>query len=660
MRFGARTLFEGLDWLIQPTDRIGVVGANGTGKSTLLKIIAGIEKLDTGEVNRQKGLNIGYLPQDGLSFRGRSVFEECLSVFDEAIALEKEQDELTHKMSEVDPASDEYAEVVERYTWVMDRYHVLDGYTKESQVGAVLGGLAFSRRDWDRDTSEFSGGWQMRIALGKLLLQKPDILLLDEPTNHLDLEARNWLEDYLKSYPNAFLVISHDRYFLDMTVDQILEIWNKRLHFYRGGYSKYETEKKARREQLEAAYKNQRDRIEQLEAFINRFRYQASKAKQVQSRVKELDKIERIEIPAEEKAIHFKFPQPTASGRNVVEAKGLAKVYGPKTVFSDVDFLIEKGDRIALIGANGAGKSTLIRLLAGAEEPTDGEIQLGHKVEADHFAQDQYKELDPDAVMFDYIGRMAPRMNDAEIRSLLGCFLFSGDDVFKRIGVLSGGERNRFALACMLLEPSNFLLMDEPTNHLDLRAKDVLLRAMQDYTGTLVFVSHDRYFIDHLANKVFAIGGGEVDIYPGNYEDYLWSLERRGEAGDDGAPGGPSDELMAALAVGKAEADKSKNGTAAAAKKVVAVEEPPARAAAPKAKRMNPIQADKLRERSSKLEDEIGRLEHESEKLQNEMAGLTAFEAQSRLIEELETRRKRIEACESEWEELNEKLEAEA
>ena len=664
MRFGARTLFEGLDWLIQPTDRIGIVGANGTGKSTLLKIIAGIEKLDTGEVNRQKGLNIGYLPQDGLSFRGRTVFEECLSVFDEAIALEAEQEELTHKMSELDPASDEYVEVIERYTWVMDRYHVLDGYTKEAQVGAVLGGLAFSRADWDRDTSEFSGGWQMRIALAKLLLQKPDILLLDEPTNHLDLEARNWLETYLNDYPNAFLLISHDRYFLDVTITQILEIWNKKLHFYRGGYSKYETEKQARRDQLVAAFKNQRDRIEQLEAFINRFRYQASKAKQVQSRVKELEKIERIEIPAEEKAIHFKFPQPPSSGRNVIEAHRLGKAYGPKRVFSGGEFLIEKGDRIALVGPNGAGKSTLIRLLAGTEQPTEGEIKLGHKVEADHFAQDQYKELDPNAVMFDHIGRMAPRMSDAEVRSLLGCFLFSGDDVFKRIGVLSGGERNRFALACMLLEPSNFLLMDEPTNHLDLRAKDVLLRAMQDYTGTLVFVSHDRYFIDNLATKVFAIGGGEIDVYPGGYEDYLWSLERRGEGADGTAPGGPSEELLAALAAGKAEAEKSKNGGAQAAKKTAAaaVEEPPpaAEEAPAKAKRMNPIQADKLRRRSAELEEEIARLERESETIQNQMATATAFEEQSRLIEQMESRRKKVEACEAEWEELNEKLEAEA
>ncbi len=562
VRYGARTLFEGLNWLVQPQDRIGVVGANGTGKSTLLKVLAGIERLDSGEVNRQKGLRIGYLPQDGLSFKGRSVFAECLSVFDEAIALEKEQEELTHKMGEVDPSSDEYNEIIERYTWVMDRYHVLDGYTKEAQVGAVLGGLGFTRHDWQRKTDEFSGGWQMRIALAKLLLEKPNLLLLDEPTNHLDLEARNWLEDYLKSYPNAFLVISHDRFFLDMTVEQTLEVWNKEVHFYKGGYSKYEVQKEQRRDQLTAAYKNQRARIEQLEAFISRFRYQASRASLVQSRVKELEKIERIEIPPEERVIHFRFPQPPSSGRVVAELIDVAKSYGELNVFSGVNCHIEKGDRIALIGVNGAGKSTLIKLLAGAEKPTNGEIKLGHNVEVDYFAQDQYKELDPNAVLFDEIGLMAPRMSDAEVRTLLGCFLFSGDDAFKRVGVLSGGERNRFALAKMLLEPHNFLLLDEPTNHLDMRAKDVLLRAMMDFTGTVVFVSHDRYFIDNLATKVFAIGGGEVEMYPGNYEEYLWALERRGEEGDEKAPGGPSEDLIAALQSAKQEQAGARNGDA--------------------------------------------------------------------------------------------------
>ena len=645
MRYGARTLFEGLNWLVQPQDRIGIVGANGTGKSTLLKILAEIERLDAGEVNRQKGLRIGYLPQDGLSFTGRSVFDECLSVFDEAIALEREQQELEHKMGELDPSGDEYNGVIERYTWVMDRYHVLDGYTKEAQVGSVLGGLGFSREDWDRKTDEFSGGWQMRIALAKLLLEKPNLLLLDEPTNHLDLEARNWLEDYLKSYPNAYVLISHDRFFLDVTVEQTLEVWNKQVQFYKGGYSKYEVQKAERHEQLIAAYKNQRARIEQLEAFITRFRYQASKAALVQSRVKELEKIERIEIPPEERVIHFKFPQPPSSGRVVAELNGVAKSFGDLKVFDDVNCRIEKRDRIALIGVNGAGKSTLIKLLAGAEKPTHGEIKLGHNVEVDYFAQDQYKELDPNAVLFDEIGRMAPRITDAEVRTLLGCFLFSGDDVFKRVGVLSGGERNRFALAKMLLEPHNFLLLDEPTNHLDMRAKDVLLRAMMDFTGTVVFVSHDRYFIDRLATKVFAIGDGSIEVYPGNYEEYLWALERRSEAEADKAPGGPSDELIAALESAKQEQKADQNGGAQ-----------PKQAGK---KRLNPIKADKIKKQIAALEAEVGKLEDESEELQRELARVAQdYTKQSEVVAQMEQRRSRIEACEREWEQLAEKLEA--
>src|SRR6201997_679881 len=371
----------------------------------------------------------------------------------------------------------------------------------------------------------------MRLALAKLLLQKPNLLLLDEPTNHLDLEARNWLEEYLQNYPHAFLLISHDRYFLDVTVDKIAEIWNKRFWFYTGNYDKFLAQKTQRNEQLQAAYKNQRDRIEQLEVFINRFRYTATKAKQVQSRIKELEKIERIEIPPEEKTIHFSFPQPKASGRIVAEFEGVAKAYPgrngavEKEVFRDVSFMIERGDRIALVGINGAGKSTLIKLLAGTEPLSNGQFRLGHNVQSDYFAQDQYKELDPDARMIDDRGELSPRSTETELRGLLGCFLFSEDDVFKKIGVLSGGERGRYSLLRLLLHPANFLLLDEPTNHLDLRAKDVLLNALVKYTGTVVFVSHDRYFIDKLATRVFEIGDGKVEVFPGNYEDYLWRKE---------------------------------------------------------------------------------------------------------------------------------------
>src|SRR6202789_631016 len=544
-RFGPKLLFEDLNWMITAQDRAGLVGANGSGKTTLLKVLAGMESLDYGSLSVARGVSSGYLPQDGLSLSGRTVFAECMSVFASLQQMEVEMEELTHKMAELDPAGVEYTQVADRFHHLDSEFRNRDGYAIEAQVGTVLSGLGFPHEEWNKRTEEFSGGWQMRIALAKLLLQKPNLLLLDEPTNHLDLEARNWLEEYLGSYPYAFVLISHDRYFLDVTVDKIVEIWNKELHFYAGNYDQYLAAKAARKEQLESAYKTQRDRIEQLEVFINRFRYTATKAKQVQSRIKELDKIERIQIPEEEKTVHFSFPQPKPSGRIVAEFTNVAKSYGERgvnehKVFDKVDFMIERGERIALVGVNGAGKSTLIKLLARQEKLSAGEYKLGHEVHLDYFAQDQYQELDPEARLLDTLAEVSGASTQTELRSLLGCFLFSGDDVFKRIGVLSGGERNRYALLKMLLHPANFLLLDEPTNHLDLRAKDVLLEALMKYTGTVVFVSHDRYFIDGLATRVFEIGEGKVEIYPGNYEDYLWRKQGRAAAETPRSPRIPS------------------------------------------------------------------------------------------------------------------------
>src|SRR6266699_1661103 len=474
-RYGHKLLFEGVDWLITPKDRIGLVGANGTGKSTFLKILGKLETLDYGSISIAKGISAGYLPQDGRTLSGRTVFAECMSVFAKLRAMEEEMEQLTASMSELDHSSAEYAQVADRYQRVEHEFQARDGYAIEAKVGSVLTGLGFRKEEWGRPTDEFSGGWQMRIALAKLLLQKPNLLLLDEPTNHLDLESRNWLEEYLSNYPFAFLLISHDRYFLDVTVNRTIEIWNKKIWAYSGNYEKYLSQKTQRQDQLEAAYRNQRERIEQLEVFINRFRFQATKAKQVQSRIKELEKIERIELPEEEKTIHFSFPQPTPGGRIVAEFVGVAKAYGQRTcgsdilvrpasemnrsdknvrptheVFRNVNFIIERGDRIALVGVNGAGKSTLIKLLAGSELLTQGEYRLGHNVEFDYFAQDQYKELDQNARLIDDIGRVSPSSRETDLRNLLGCFLFSGEEVFKRIGVLSGGERNRYALLRML------------------------------------------------------------------------------------------------------------------------------------------------------------------------------------------------------------------
>jgi ATP-binding cassette subfamily F protein 3 len=515
----------------------------------------------------------------------------------------------------------------------------------------VLSGLGFSKHDWSRQTEEFSGGWQMRIALAKLLLQKPSLLLLDEPTNHLDLETRNWLEDYLHGYPNGYILISHDRYFLDVTVDKTIEIWNKGLHFYHGNYEKYLVQKDERRAQLAAAYKNQREHIEHLEAFISRFRYQATKAKQVQSRIKELDKIVRIEIPVEEQAIHFSFPQPQPSGRTVVEVSDLAKNYGPKQVLEDVSFTIDRGDRVALVGVNGAGKSTLIKLLAGIEPLSAGEFKLGHNVEADYFAQDQYKALDPEARLLDDLARAAPMAmsTQTELRGLLGCFLFTEDDVFKRIRVLSGGERNRYALAKMLLQPSNFLLLDEPTNHLDLRAKDVLLEALEKYTGTVVFVSHDRYFIDKLATRVFEIGGGEVNVFPGNYEDYLWRKE--GKEIDLTLPGLP--DLVAERAGSHHGPGSHQDGGHAAS----AQTEP---APAAKSKKINPLRLQEMNDRCREIEEQVARLEAEIEGYGLESAHFKSAEESVRLAKLIEEGREEIARLMREWEETTKVVEENA
>ncbi len=627
-RYGPRILFDNTDWLVTPNERAGIVGANGTGKSSLLKVLAGIEGLDSGTVVTQKGTTLGYLPQDGLSLSGRTVFAECMTVFAGLRALEEEQEQLAHRMSELDPSSAEYAQVADRFHMSESEFRARDGYTVESQVGAVLSGLGFPQRDWKRRTEEFSGGWQMRIALAKLLLEKPNLLLLDEPTNHLDLEARNWLEDYLKSYPNAFVLVSHDRFFLDQVVRKVVELWNKQLHFYTGGYSKYEVQKDERRAQLKAAYANQQDRIQQLEAFISRFRAQATKAKQVQSRIKELGRIERIEIPPEEKTIHFSFPQPKPSGRVVAEFKNVAKSYGDHQVFSGVDFIIERGDRVALVGINGAGKSTLIKLLAGAEPLTAGEFTLGHNTQPDYFAQDQYKELDGSARMLDDLGTVAPRANNTELRSILGSFLFSEDDVFKTIGVLSGGERNRYALARMLMMPSNFMLLDEPTNHLDMKAKDVLLSALQDYSGTVVFVSHDRYFIDKLATRVFEVEDGRVHIYPGNYEDYLWRKS-----------GGPE--------------------TLAAAPAAVTVAQPvtPATPKAPD-KRVNPLKLKQMKDRQGKIEAETARIEAEISEYETALGNFVSVDETRRVSGLLDSRKGQLGKLLAEWEEVAEAIEA--
>ena len=662
-RFGHKLLFENADWLITSHDRVGLVGANGTGKSTIMKILSGLDTLDYGALTIAKGTSAGYLPQDGLTLSGRTVFAECMSVFDDLRAMEQELESLTHSMAELDHTGPAYSAVADRYHRVEHEFRTRDGYSIEAEVGRVLMGLGFGKEDWPRQTDEFSGGWQMRLALAKLLLQKPNLLLLDEPTNHLDLEARNWLEEYLQDYPHAFVLISHDRYFLHVTVSKIAEIWNKRLWFYTGNYDKFLAQKTQRNEQLQAAYRNQRERIEQLEVFINRFRYQATKAKQVQSRIKELGRMERIEIPPEEKTIHFSFPQPKLSGRIVAEFEGVGKTYpgkrspgkngGEKEVFRNVSFMIERGDRIALVGVNGAGKSTLIKLLAGSEALTQGEFRLGHNVQADYFAQDQYKELNPDARILDDLGELSPRSSQTELRSLLGCFLFSEDDVFKKIGVLSGGERGRYALLRLLLHPANFLLLDEPTNHLDLRAKDVLLDALVEYTGTVVFVSHDRYFIDKLATRVFEIGDGKVEVFPGNYEDYLW----RKEGGQHVAP--TLDDVPKPVVSSQwsgARRTETSHVVGAPLLADVARSGNGDLVAEVQKKRLNPIKRKQMEDRIHELEEEISRVEAAISHCEGALQNFVNADESQRQVQELEQHKAEHAELLREWEAVSGEL----
>jgi ATP-binding cassette subfamily F protein 3 len=635
-RFGPRVLFLEANWLIRSREKTALVGANGTGKSTLMKVLAGQESLDYGGLQQTRGMSIGYLPQEGLNLTGRTIFEECLSVFDAIREMEREVEQLGGQLAELDHQSAEYDSAAERFSLLQERFHALDGYALDAQVGGVLTGLGFSKEDWSRQTDEFSGGWQMRIALAKLLLAKPNLLLLDEPTNHLDLETRNWLEDYLKNYPFGYILISHDRYFLDVTIDRTVEIWNKRLNIYQGNYTKYLSQKDERRIQLESAYRNQREQIEHLEAFINRFRAQATKAKQVQSRIKELEKIERIEVPEEEPVIHFKFPQPPPSGRVVVESDGVSKSYGAKVVLDNVKFTIERGDRVALVGVNGTGKSTLIKLLTGDEAPTSGHIKTGHNVVSEYFAQDQYKVLNGDARMLDDISRAALKVPEQELRSLLGCFLFRGDDVFKPLGVLSGGERNRYALARILVSPSNFLLLDEPTNHLDMRAKDVLLEAIAAFSGTVVFVSHDRYFIDRLATRVLEVESGQVTSHEGNYEDYQgWKLAQ--------TAGGTSPEV--AVKARPQEPVASLSGPTRA-------EPEPSRT-----KRLNPIKQKQMEERCAFLEEEIPRIEAGLAHTEEQLGVYISAAETQRLSDLAQSLRQQLTEMSAEWEELMVQLE---
>ncbi len=521
--FGEKVLLEHVTWQVGDRDRVGLCGPNGAGKTTLLKMLAGFDEPDSGIIQKPNALTLGYLPQDGLVHTGRSVVAEASLALKPLLDLKAEMHALEGKLGDPSLSEADHEANLARYSEVQDRFRLSDGYQIELKVSTVLRGLGFEAAMQDQLTDHLSGGWQMRLALAKLLLSAPDLLLLDEPTNHLDLDARNWLEEYLVAYPHAVILVSHDRYFLDAVVTHIADLTLRKITEYHTNYTKYLEQRDAALERLRDAKKRQDEEIQRVEEFINRFRYQATKAAQVQSRIKMLEKVERLEVPPERKRIHFQFPPAPKSGRMVLELKGARKAYGAKLVLDHIDLHIERGDRIALVGHNGAGKSTLMRMLSGEEAPDQGTRAEGHQVVMQYFAQDEATRLDPALTVYETLSAGSPHTMVPMIRNILGGFLFSGDDVYKKAAVLSGGERTRLAVARMLLRPSNTLLLDEPTNHLDIDSKEVLLDALVDYGGTLIFVSHDRYFVEKLATKIIDVGEGKATLYPGTYEAFLWS-----------------------------------------------------------------------------------------------------------------------------------------
>jgi len=527
--FGERILLDNVTWTVNDGERVGLCGPNGAGKTTLLRMLAGLDEPDRGLIVRPSGLTVGYLPQDGLAHSGRSLIDEASLAFRPLLEMRAELDQIEHALADQSLADGEHERLLVRYHDLSEMYRQGEGHSIELRVTQILEGLGFARTDFTKPAEAFSGGWQMRIALAKLLLIRPTLLLLDEPTNHLDLDARNWLEEYLNAYPHAVILVSHDRFFLDAVVTRIADLSLRTVTDYVGNYSKYLRDREAVLDRLRKAKQEQDEEVARLRAFIDRFRYQATKAAQVQSRIKTLDKIVPIEVPPERKRVHFTFPACPKSGRTVIELDRISKQYDGQRVLGDVSLHVERGDRIALVAPNGAGKSTLMRMLSGAEAPDSGERRLGHQVVMQYFAQDEANRLPPTATVYQVMEVDSSVSMVPAIRNILGGFLFSGDDINKRAGVLSGGERTRLAVARMLLKPANTLLLDEPTNHLDLDSKDVLLEALADFGGTLIFVSHDRYFVDRLATKIVVVGDGAIEVYPGTYEQFLWSRQERSQ-----------------------------------------------------------------------------------------------------------------------------------
>ncbi len=627
--FGGFTLFDNVSFLVNPKDRIGLAGKNGAGKSTMLKLIAGEDNPTKGEISKPKDFKIGYLPQDMIHQHGRTVFEETATAFQEINDLQARMDAINKEFeTRTDYESDSYAKLITEVTDISARLDIIGAGNRDEEIEKILKGLGFERRDFTRQTAEFSGGWRMRIELAKLLLQKPDVLLLDEPTNHLDIEAIQWLEEFMATFSGAVVLISHDKQFLDTVTNRTIEIVSKKIYDYRANYSKYLILRKERKETQENAQKNQQKIIDHTEALIDKYRAKANKAAFAQSLIKKLDRMELVEVDEDDTSVmHMRFPKPALSGKIVLTVENAAKTYGEKLIFKDANFIVAKGEKIALVGRNGEGKSTMMKMISGKTK-FDGKVQIGHNVLAGVFEQDQEEKLDQNKTVFETIDELAVGDVRRSVRNILGSFLFGGDDIDKKVRVLSGGERGRLALCKLLLEPYNLLLLDEPTNHLDIRSKEILKKALLDYEGTIIIVSHDRDFLDGLSTRLFEFREGHV-------KEHLCDIK----------------EFM----------EKRKLERLAELKSTVTIDEPVKAKAEPKE---NPNaekekQLKQLKNQLAKVEKEIEQLEGDIRKLDEQLSDPEKYKtltADKDFFPKYEGMKKKLEQALKEWETLSGKL----